>query len=120
MQADSQLSCYILTRNSERRLAQVLEALGDLVDDLMMGDSGSSERTGESATRFGARFAFRRFDDFRRQRAYALSLCRCNWVLELDSDEVVSPALRERLRRIKASGFAAAGGPPPDAYGIRR
>jgi glycosyltransferase involved in cell wall biosynthesis len=112
------LSCYILTRDSERRLAQVLASVAGLADELLILDSGSRDGTREIAMRYGARFEFRAFDNFRDQRNFAISLCRNNWVLELDSDEVASRSLFERIAEVKAGGFAHGG--HPDAYGIRR
>ena len=119
MAENSRLSCYVLTKDSQRRLNQVLESIGGLVDEIVILDSGSSDATEQIAARFAAKFHQRPFDDFRRQRAHALSLCSFNWVLELDSDEVVSPALAMRLKDLKAANFATASG-TPDAYAIRR
>lgn len=113
------LSCYVLTRNSERRLIQVLSSIVNFVDDLVILDSGSSDRTLEIAKKFGARIFYRDFDNFSNQRNYGLSLCLHDWVFELDSDEVVSPALQKRLSSLKESGFSVEG-VIPDAFGIRR
>lgn len=113
------LSCYVLTLDSERRLAQVLDSVSGVSDDLLVVDSGSRDRTLQIAKEAGARVVYREFDNFRDQRQYAISLCRHDWVLELDSDEVVSPSLRGRLLSLKACDFAPSGS-PPDAFGIRR
>ena len=89
------------------------------VDEIVVLDSGSSDATEKIARRFEAKFHRRTFDDFRRQRAHALSLCSFNWVLELVSDEVVSPAFATRLTALKAANFAGAAG-TLDADAIRR
>jgi len=99
------LSCYILTRNSDRRLEEVLSSIVDAVDELVILDSGSTDQTQSIAETYGARFHFREFDDFRSQRNFALSLCKHDWVLELDSDEVVSPALATRISDLKHRAF---------------
>jgi glycosyltransferase involved in cell wall biosynthesis len=113
------LSCYVLTFNSERRLAQVLGSVHDLVDDLVIVDSGSVDRTTAIASQFGARVVYRKFDNFSSQRTFALHLCKFQWVLELDSDEVVSAELRERLAHIKSHDFNPSG-LNPDGFGITR
>jgi glycosyltransferase involved in cell wall biosynthesis len=113
------LSCYILTYNSERRLDQVLVSVRGLADEVVLLDSGSSDHTAQIADSHGARWHSRTFDNFREQRRHALSLCQFDWVLELDSDEVVSPALAAQISTLKAQGFAR-DGRVPDAYGIRR
>lgn len=113
------LSCYILTYNSERRLSEVLASVADVVDEILILDSGSSDQTKEIALRFGARFETRPFDNFREQRKSALTRCAYDWVLEIDSDEVVSGPLRNRLLQLRAEGFSV-NGAVPDAFGIRR
>lgn len=113
------LSCYILTKNSERRLDQVLSSIVNFVDDLVILDSGSSDRTLDIAKNFNARIFYREFDSFSNQRNYGLSLCIHDWVFELDSDEVVSAQLQQRFFKLKISGFAI-DGVVPDAFGIRR
>jgi len=114
-----QLSCYILTRNSDRRLEEVLSSIDSIVDELVVLDSGSADQTRSIAKKHGARFHFREFDDFRSQRNFALSLCSHDWVLELDSDEVVSAALAVRLSDLKQRSFYNQG-TTPDGYAICR
>ncbi|HET9552041.1 MAG TPA: glycosyltransferase family 2 protein [Anaeromyxobacteraceae bacterium] len=109
-----QLSCYILTWNSERHLEQVLAPLVRVVDQLVVVDSGSSDRTCEIARRYGCEVHGRPFDDFRSQRTHAIGLCRHEWILSVDSDEVVTPELERALLELKARGFQH------DAYRIRR
>lgn len=113
------LSCYVLTKDSQRRLREVLSSIQGVVDDIVVVDSGSTDGTLDIVKEFGVRLAVREFDNFREQREYALSLCRHDWVLELDSDEVVSTALAGRLAALKLNGFAP-DGRTPDAFGIRR
>jgi len=113
------LSCYVLTRNSERRLREVLSSVQAVADDIVVVDSGSTDGTLDIVREFGVRLAVREFDNFREQREYALSLCRHDWVLELDSDEVVSTELFGRLAALKLNGFAL-DGRTPDAFGIWR
>lgn len=113
------ISCYILTLNSARRLEQVLSSLQNIADDLLVVDSGSTDGTQDLAAGFGARVIYRRFDDFTTQRNFAVLQCRHNWILTIDSDEVVSPELLARLRLIKEAE-ASIRKSAPDAYAIRR
>ena len=113
------LSAYLLTFNSARRLAQVLASIEGVADEIVIIDSGSSDATKDIAARFNARFIFRKFDTFTLQREFAVSQCVHDWVLALDSDEVVSQPLREVLLRLKADGFKR-DGIIPDTYAIRR
>jgi glycosyltransferase involved in cell wall biosynthesis len=115
----AQLSVYLLTFNSARLLEQSLASLEGLADDLVVIDSGSSDQTEEIAARFGARFIRHTLTSFTDQRIFAVGQCRHDWVLTIDSDELLSPALRDRIAGMKASDFSC-GGAWPDAFGIRR
>lgn len=118
MPPSAPLSCYVLTYNSERRLREVLASVSGVVDDLVVLDSGSTDATEAIAREFGARFLYRKFDNFVYQKNHAAQLCRHDWVFELDSDEVVSAALAERIAELKANAFDSAAG--IEAFGIRR
>jgi glycosyltransferase involved in cell wall biosynthesis len=115
----TKISCYILTYNRAHHLERVLASLSDIPDELVVVDSGSVDGTQDVAARFGARVIHRDFDNFTAQRKFAVSQCRHDWVLTIDSDEVVSPELAERLRVLKQT-LGAGGASEPDAYAIRR
>lgn len=114
------LSCYILTKNSERRLAQVLASLQGVADEVLVLDSGSTDATLNIAASFGCRVQHRDFDNFRDQRVAAEALCSHDWVLALDSDEVLSPELASHIQVLKERGFADGGASAPDGYALRR
>ena len=87
-------SVLILTLNEERDLPRCLASAAGC-DDLVVLDSGSSDRTAELARAAGARVFTRRFDDFAGQRNYAQREIpfRHRWVFHLDADERLTPAL---------------------------
>lgn len=114
------LSCYILTCNSERRLAEVLDAVAPLADEILVVDSGSTDATHSILARYPVRVLHRDFDNFRDQRVYAEEHCAYPWILSLDSDEVLSPQLVARIRDLKAQNFSLADGSEPDGFSIRR
>jgi glycosyltransferase involved in cell wall biosynthesis len=113
----AQFSCYILTHNRARHLEPVLASLSGIPDELVVVDSGSSDGTQEIAARFGARVIYRALDNFTAQRNFALSQCSHDWVFTIDSDEVLSPELADRLRRLKNKIAAE---DSVDAYSVRR
>lgn len=119
MARPAQLSCYILTYNSEKYLAAVLAAVNRVADDLVIVDSGSTDRTAEIAERFGARFIYRKFDDFKNQRNFAQDQCLHKWVFNLDSDEVPSEACINAIAELKKVGFREEEN-GPEAYRIER
>ena len=87
-------SVLILTLNEERNLPRCLASLGDC-NDIVILDSGSTDRTMEIAKAAGARVEHRAFDTFAGQRNYAQRSIafRHPWVFHLDADEQLTPEL---------------------------
>ncbi len=92
------LSCVVITLNEEANIDRCLASLGDLVHEIVLVDSGSTDGTREIADRFGARWFHQDWLGYVGQRNLALSLAKFDWVLVLDADEELSPTLREEIR----------------------
>lgn len=106
------VSILLLTHNEERQLSAYLAAVA-WAAEVVVVDSGSTDRTLEIARAAGARVFERPLQGFGPQRAHALSQCTQPWVLWLDVDERLDPAALESLRGAVRSGAA-------DAFRIRR
>ncbi|MHB1133321.1 MAG: glycosyltransferase family 2 protein [Chloroflexota bacterium] len=91
------LAAAVITRDEERHLGDCLGSLA-WADELLVFDSCSRDRTAEIALAHGARLQQRPFDDFARQRNAALAALRSDWVLFVDADERVTPALAAEAR----------------------
>ncbi len=83
------LSVVIITFNSERTLEKVLAPLS-FVSDIVIVDSGSTDKTKQIAEKYNARFIHQDFLGFGKQKQLAVSLAKHDWVLSLDADEVIS------------------------------
>lgn len=103
------LSVCIITLNEADRIADCL-ASAAFCDEVVVVDSGSTDRTTELARAAGARVLERPFDGFRSQKAFAVSQARNDWVLCLDADERVTEALRESIEAARRAGFPGAAG----------
>ena len=101
------LSAIVITRNEAANIGDCLESLA-FCDERIVVDSASTDETVLIARQKDARVAERAFDGFGAQKAFALSLAQGDWVLSLDADERVSPALRAEIERaIVADGADA-------------
>ncbi|WP_235937597.1 glycosyltransferase family 2 protein [Marinobacter caseinilyticus] len=94
------VSVYFITKNEELRLAEALCKVVDWADEVIVVDSGSTDGTEAIARRYGARFEFNVWQGFACQKAYAASLCRNDWVLDLDADEVLSDELVANIKTL--------------------
>ncbi len=103
------VSAVLITRNAERLLEQVLTGLR-WCDEILLVDSGSTDRTIAIAAGAGARVLHHDFEGYGPQKAWAVSQARNDWVLVVDGDEVVTPELqREIEQRLARDGTAYAG-----------
>jgi glycosyltransferase involved in cell wall biosynthesis len=101
------ISVVVNTRNEELRLGYALRSVRAWVDDVVVVDMASSDRTVEVARGFGARvFAHAPTGFVEPARAFACAQARGAWLLVLDADELVPQPLSVRLRAI-AAGDAA-------------
>lgn len=91
------LAAVILTKNEEKALPACLASLS-FVDQIVVVDSGSTDQTVAVAKKAGAKVITHPFVDFAAQRNFALrQVDRYDWVLMVDADETVPPALAEEL-----------------------
>jgi glycosyltransferase involved in cell wall biosynthesis len=86
------LSAVLITRNAANVLEPCLESLA-FADEIVIVDSGSSDRTAEIARERGARLVPKEWLGFGRQKQFAVEQAKHDWVLCIDADERVSPEL---------------------------
>ncbi|MBL0058470.1 MAG: glycosyltransferase family 2 protein [Elusimicrobia bacterium] len=97
------LSAIVIARNEERDLPACLESLKGVADEIVVVDSGSTDRTREIAAGFGARVIQRDFAGFGPQKQFALEQATGEWVLNLDADERLSAPLGAEIRKTLAA-----------------
>jgi len=84
------VSVYIITLNEAGKIGALLSQLSQF-EEVIVVDCGSTDRTQEIASTYANVKCFHRnWVSFSEQKAYALSLCRCEWVLNIDADEELS------------------------------
>jgi glycosyltransferase involved in cell wall biosynthesis len=92
------LTAAVIARDEERRIEGCLATLRWADEMLVMVDAATHDKTRELARDRGARVVERRLDSFAAQRDAALSQATGEWVLFVDADERVTPALRDEVR----------------------
>lgn len=91
------LSVVVLTHNDETRIVDCLECLG-FADELIVVDDNSTDRTVELAKQFTSKIFTRALNgNFSNQRNFALNNVHSQWVLFVDSDELLSKNLKEEI-----------------------
>src|SRR5271169_6359797 len=91
------LTATLIAYNEELDLPRALASLAGIADEIILVDSGSTDRTCEIARTFGARVYARKLDSFAEQKNYAASLSSNEWILSIDCDQELSPELRTSM-----------------------
>jgi glycosyltransferase involved in cell wall biosynthesis len=98
------LSAIVITLNEEANLPRCLASL-HWAQEVIVVDSGSEDSTQEIASRMGAKVLENPWKGYGQQKNWALARASHDWVLFLDADEEVSPALRQELEHfLEAKG----------------
>lgn len=94
----SSLSLCMIVKNEEAYLQECLESVEDVVDEIIVVDTGSTDRTVEIAQRFNAEVHHIPWeDDFAAARNESIKHANGDWILQLDADERLAPASKEEL-----------------------
>jgi len=108
-----ELSVVILTKNEEENIARAIKSVKDIANEILVVDSGSTDRTVEIAKDLGARVIFREFTNYPDQVSFAISQTKNRWVFVLDADEELSEELRESVKMVLEK-------PKYDCYAVNR
>lgn len=99
------ITAVIITENEERNIGRCLESLRGVADEVVVVDSGSTDRTEALCREAGVHFEHHDWAGYSEQKNYANSLATGSWILSMDADEALSPTLRESLLRLKEKGL---------------
>ena len=96
------ISLCMIVKNEEGVLARCLDTVADLVDEIVIVDTGSSDRTKEIAARYTEHiYDFTWIDDFSAARNFAFSKATKEYIYTADADEVISPENRQKFLQLK-------------------
>lgn len=97
------LSCCIIAHNEGDRIERCILAVRDIVDEVVVVDSGSTDDTVAKAKSLGANVFFHAWDGYGPQKRYAEECARNDWILNLDADEVVAEPLAREIAALMRS-----------------
>lgn len=98
------ISLCLIVKNEERTLARCLESVQEAVDEIVIVDTGSTDRTKEIASRFTQRVVdFEWIDDFAAARNFAFDQAAMDYIMWLDADDVLLPEDFAKLLQLKQS-----------------
>jgi glycosyltransferase involved in cell wall biosynthesis len=97
------VSLCMIARNEEANLSACLQSAADLVDEIILVDTGSTDRTKEATLGSGARvFDFAWVDDFAAARNESIRHAGGDWIFWLDADDRIDETNRSKLRSLFA------------------
>lgn len=95
------ISAIIITYNEARNIARCITALNAVADEVIVVDSFSQDDTVAIARSHGARVIQHPFEGYGEQKIVALHETRHDWILSIDADEELSPALQQSILTVK-------------------
>lgn len=109
------ISVFIIAKNEADRIGLAIASVKDWTDEVVVIDSGSEDATVALSEAMGARTCFHEWHGYGPQKIHGETICRNEWVLNLDADEEISLALRDEIIQLFARGE-----PPCSAYRLWR
>ena len=115
MTTPTRISAIILTLNEELFIERCVRSLQGVADDIVVVDSGSTDRTREIATRCGARVVEQPWLGWVGQRQRGIDAALHDWVLVVEADEIVTAPLAAGIREVLRGPMN-----PEDGYSLDR
>ncbi|MCR5691841.1 MAG: glycosyltransferase family 2 protein [Eubacterium sp.] len=97
-----QISLCMIVKNEEKVLARCLDSIVDLMDEVIIVDTGSTDKTKEIAKKYTDKiYDFQWVDDFSAARNFAFSKATMPYIYTADADEVLNPENHQRFQDLK-------------------
>ncbi len=99
----SKISAAIITYNEEKNIERCIQSLFGIVDEIVVIDSGSKDKTKEIASSLGAKVFINVFEGHIQQKNFAITKTENDWIISLDADEAISDQLKNSILEVKGS-----------------
>ncbi|BDM62773.1 glycosyl transferase family 2 [Shewanella sp. NFH-SH190041] len=94
------LSVILITKNEADRVATCLESVKQIADEIIVLDSGSTDKTVDICRRYTDKVEITDWPGFGKQKQRALDRATCDWVLSIDADEALDPKMCDALTNL--------------------
>ncbi|MGL6115218.1 glycosyltransferase family 2 protein [Cetobacterium sp. SF1] len=95
------LSVAMITLNEEKNIERTLKSVSSFADEIVVIDSGSTDRTKEIVEKYNGKFISNKWLGYGPQRNLAIESSEGPWILNIDADEEISPELQKKIIEIK-------------------
>ncbi len=96
----TKFSAVVITLNEEEHIAQCIEALKAVSDDIVVVDAYSNDKTVEIAQSSGARVYKKEWQGYGISKNFGASKCKNDWIISIDADEVISKELAHSINKL--------------------
>src|SRR6185295_8481625 len=96
---------FIITKDEEERLHFAINSVKDWVDEVIVIDSGSQDKTLEIARELGAKVTSHEWRGFGQQKIFGEGLCKNKWVLNIDADEEITEEVKQNIIKLLDNGM---------------
>ncbi len=103
------ISVFIIAKNESDRIHQPINSVKGWVEEIIVIDSGSTDATVKTAEALGARVLYNPWPGYGLQKRFAEDQCKNRWLMNIDADEEITPALKAEIHGLFKSGE------PPEA-----
>jgi glycosyltransferase involved in cell wall biosynthesis len=99
------ISVFIIAKNEEERISFAINSVINWVEEVIVIDSGSSDNTVELSKKLGAIVEYNEWRGYGQQKIFGESLCKNDWILNIDADEEISTELKDNIFKIFEKGL---------------
>lgn len=94
------ISAVIITKNEEINIARCLASLANLVEEVLVIDAFSTDKTVAIAKAHGAKVVQKEWEGYSQNKSFGNEMAKNNWILSIDADEVLSPKLMASIQQL--------------------
>ena len=108
MEEKTTLGCYMIVKDEENSISTCLESIIGVCDEIVVVDTGCSDKTMEIVKSYGEKIKtheFKWIDDFSAARNFAMEQITTDYSFTIDADEVLSPPLQDIIKKLKNENF---------------